>query len=299
MGTGDAEPAERTGARLGDDDAPAGEHHAPADRHLGGADERTRRRAVAGRCGRRLRGRGRRRGWLGATGAGGARGAAPPWSTHRWRSTHLSHSSHRSSRSRSADPRGTVTLSSPVWSRPSRWSDRRSGCPRGRSPPAPPEPRGPQCRRPPPTGRRRLRRERLVASSPTRAAPSGPPSPFLTPGRNRSQRPVGNSGNSEGPHHTDAGLRGGSPGWTRTNNPPINSRMLCQLSYRGSRPQRLARGFGTARIGSRLTPQRRPAPGPGRRRRPRPPRATPGRSRRRTRTSRRSGRPPGSAVRSP
>ena len=39
------------------------------------------------------------------------------------------------------------------------------------------------------------------------------------------------------------GLRGGgppvarrpesSPGWTRTNNPPVNSRMLCQLSYRG------------------------------------------------------------------
>ena len=26
----------------------------------------------------------------------------------------------------------------------------------------------------------------------------------------------------------------GSPGWTRTNNPSINSRMLCQLSYRGS-----------------------------------------------------------------
>ena len=27
---------------------------------------------------------------------------------------------------------------------------------------------------------------------------------------------------------------GGSPGWTRTNNPSVNSRMLCQLSYRGS-----------------------------------------------------------------
>src|ERR671935_3305290 len=24
-----------------------------------------------------------------------------------------------------------------------------------------------------------------------------------------------------------------SPGWTRTNNPPVNSRMLCQLSYWG------------------------------------------------------------------
>src|SRR6185437_1346937 len=27
--------------------------------------------------------------------------------------------------------------------------------------------------------------------------------------------------------------RWSSPGWTRTNNPPVNSRMLCQLSYRG------------------------------------------------------------------
>jgi hypothetical protein len=25
-----------------------------------------------------------------------------------------------------------------------------------------------------------------------------------------------------------------SPGWTRTSNPPVNSRMLCQLSYRGT-----------------------------------------------------------------
>ena len=32
---------------------------------------------------------------------------------------------------------------------------------------------------------------------------------------------------------SQAGFRG-SPGWTRTNNPPVNSRMLCQLSYRGS-----------------------------------------------------------------
>jgi hypothetical protein len=36
-----------------------------------------------------------------------------------------------------------------------------------------------------------------------------------------------------------AGLQGkvpSSPGWTRTNNPPVNSRMLCQLSYRGTVP---------------------------------------------------------------
>jgi hypothetical protein len=27
-----------------------------------------------------------------------------------------------------------------------------------------------------------------------------------------------------------------SPGWTRTSNPSVNSRMLCQLSYRGLTP---------------------------------------------------------------
>jgi hypothetical protein len=41
----------------------------------------------------------------------------------------------------------------------------------------------------------------------------------------------------------------GSPGWTRTNNPSVNSRMLCQLSYRGSlSPHRLARRIGPLRI---------------------------------------------------
>src|SRR6476620_4862443 len=37
-------------------------------------------------------------------------------------------------------------------------------------------------------------------------------------------------------HHSslsDLGAVVSSPGWTRTNNPPVNSRMLCQLSYRG------------------------------------------------------------------
>ncbi len=29
-------------------------------------------------------------------------------------------------------------------------------------------------------------------------------------------------------------VRAGSPGWTRTSNPAVNSRMLCQLSYGGS-----------------------------------------------------------------
>ena len=35
-------------------------------------------------------------------------------------------------------------------------------------------------------------------------------------------------------HQWCQGLRrGGSPDWTRTNNLPVNSRLLCQLSYRG------------------------------------------------------------------
>lgn len=32
----------------------------------------------------------------------------------------------------------------------------------------------------------------------------------------------------------NAALLAGSPDWTRTSNPLINSQMLCQLSYRGS-----------------------------------------------------------------
>src|SRR5438552_3017025 len=35
--------------------------------------------------------------------------------------------------------------------------------------------------------------------------------------------------------------RESSPGWTRTNNPPVNSRMLCQLSYRGRKPGHFSR----------------------------------------------------------
>src|SRR4029078_1628001 len=34
----------------------------------------------------------------------------------------------------------------------------------------------------------------------------------------------------------------GSPGCTRTNTPPVNSRMLCQLSYRGSKPAQISKG---------------------------------------------------------
>src|SRR4028118_1090822 len=36
-----------------------------------------------------------------------------------------------------------------------------------------------------------------------------------------------------GPWRCTLGTPSGSPGWTRTSNPSINSRMLCQLSYRG------------------------------------------------------------------
>ena len=42
-----------------------------------------------------------------------------------------------------------------------------------------------------------------------------------------------------------------SPGWTRTNNPPVNSRMLCQLSYRGSAAAIVA----SLREGSDLVPE--------------------------------------------
>ena len=35
-----------------------------------------------------------------------------------------------------------------------------------------------------------------------------------------------------------------SPGWTRTNNPSVNSRMLCQLSYRGRLAARIAPANG-------------------------------------------------------
>ena len=34
-------------------------------------------------------------------------------------------------------------------------------------------------------------------------------------------------------HEPNSYTCAGSPGWTRTNNLPINSRLLCQLSYRG------------------------------------------------------------------
>ena len=47
-----------------------------------------------------------------------------------------------------------------------------------------------------------------------------------------------------------------TPTWTRTKNPSVNSRMLCQLSYRGTtwdsvpdEPGVLATGFARARLG--------------------------------------------------
>ena len=64
-----------------------------------------------------------------------------------------------------------------------------------------------------------------------------------------------------------------SPGWTRTNNPPINSRMLCQLSYRGSLVQRGANiSKAPARSGNQGSPtswsrQLRALRGPPQRRR--------------------------------
>ena len=60
----------------------------------------------------------------------------------------------------------------------------------------------------------------------------------------------------------------GSPGWTRTNNIPVNSRTLCQLSYRGSRWTRnrdliKEPGRGRTPAGARPAPRRRPPARPG------------------------------------
>jgi hypothetical protein len=43
-----------------------------------------------------------------------------------------------------------------------------------------------------------------------------------------------------------------SPGWTRTSNPPVNSRMLCQLSYRGTARLSVTALDGLARCCSHL-----------------------------------------------
>src|SRR5712691_5875561 len=48
-----------------------------------------------------------------------------------------------------------------------------------------------------------------------------------------------------------------SPGWTRTNNPPVNSRMLCQLSYRGLAAAIVARSFATSSKSADLVAQLR------------------------------------------
>src|SRR5690606_39802944 len=51
-----------------------------------------------------------------------------------------------------------------------------------------------------------------------------------------------------------------SPGWTRTNNLPVNSRLLCQLSYRG-KSSRAPRGAARANFIPWLPgPQQRGAP---------------------------------------
>ena len=51
------------------------------------------------------------------------------------------------------------------------------------------------------------------------------------------------------------GSRACSPSWTRTNNPAINSRMLCQLSYRGKHSAHTAGGL-PARTTLAYGPQR-------------------------------------------
>src|SRR5262249_18349250 len=97
-----------------------------------------------------------------------------------------------------------------------------------------------------------LRQPRVELREPSRE-PGGRAGDVLDPGRVRA-RPGRGAAEDEGQDenaehergHADAHTRShdpdplpldfiiaDSPGWTRTNNPPVNSRMLCQLSYRG------------------------------------------------------------------
>ena len=104
------------------------------------------------------------------------------------------------------------------------------------------------------------------------------------------------------------GPPGGSPGWTRTSNPSVNSRMLCQLSYRGSiAPGKVSntllgllnRWRPRPGLISARTLRRRRGPRRARPPRPRRPRGPPGRFRRRTRASTAPDRPRGPGARSP
>ena len=76
-----------------------------------------------------------------------------------------------------------------------------------------------------------------------------------------------------------------SPGWTRTNNPPVNSRMLCQLSYRGSKRAQVSKVRRPARNRRARSGRPRPARSPARSRRPAGRWGRRGRCRRRTRRS--------------
>ena len=71
--------------------------------------------------------------------------------------------------------------------------------------------------------------ENMVTAEPAKSAP------FMHPRRR-------NAVQKDKPQAADLGCC--SPGWTRTNNPSVNSRMLCQLSYRGRLAARIAPANG-------------------------------------------------------
>lgn len=85
-------------------------------------------------------------------------------------------------------------------------------------------------------GRRVLLERRLRGHRPSACGRS------LSPFRRDSEATANDASPMQAGNETARNLRfrrsravlAGSPGWTRTNNPPVNSRMLCQLSYRGS-----------------------------------------------------------------
>ena len=126
-------------------------------------------------------------------------------------------------RRQAAPEQRRFSVSSPYCGRSRNWGDHRSLA--GRFPIARPSGRGSTRAR---SGRRSARR-RVGGCSSTASAPNAnvrchraATGAILSPRRKTESLAY-------------AGLSCSSPGWTRTNNPPVNSRMLCQLSYRGTR----------------------------------------------------------------
>ena len=113
---------------------------------------------------------------------------------------------------------GSRTPSTPSVCRQSAWSRPHDGAPRGRFVDA---------------------RSRHEVNAPARTSQNRSPRLSCRGHVNGQSDRVPPPGRGRAPHGGALRLScpskeiGSSPGWTRTNNPPVNSRMLCQLSYRG------------------------------------------------------------------